>query len=102
MGSPGEGLSEDAVGARVVARITRLARALEIRQAKLGGALLVGGLLAQALLERADLAVGGRDTAWDDIASASRCCRSPPDLLHLTGDGGARQARRPAPPGRKT
>ncbi len=52
-----QGLIKDAVGAGVVTRVAGFARSLEICQAKLGGALLIARVLAQALLKLADLAV---------------------------------------------
>ena len=53
----GDGLIEDAVGAGVVARVAGFARSLEIGQAELRGALLIARLLAQAVLQLANLAV---------------------------------------------
>src|SRR5205823_13010589 len=59
-----QGLVQDAISTAEEARIAGLAGALEVGQAELGGALLVGGVLAQAVLKNTDLAIGGRNAAW--------------------------------------
>jgi hypothetical protein len=66
-GRQGQRLLQDALGARVVRRVTRFASALQVGQAEQGRAALVAAILAQALLQGADLAIGGRDAASYDI-----------------------------------